>query len=286
MSGAGATLEASGDVCGATCHGLDLRRPLDPEVVAAVRAAVLEHVVVCFPHQELEVEDLEALTEALGGAGDTPFVRSIDGHPGVVRVVKEAHEVKTVNFGGAWHTDWSFQPAPPAFTMLWAVEVPPSGGNTMWADQRAAWDALPAGRRAELATLDAVHSAGFAYAADGILSKFADGRTMVIDSSDEALAEQVHPLAPVHPETGRQVLFVNPTYTTRIVGRTVEESKELLGELYAHSVEERFVHEHVWSVGDLVIWDDRSTQHNARNDYDGHRRELLRMTVGGSRPGR
>jgi taurine dioxygenase len=264
---------------GAEVTGIDVTRPLSGDDLDALRAAAVDHKVVFLRQQPYSVQALESLTEQLGGQGDTPFLRSIDGHPGIVRIVKEADE-GGFNFGGAWHTDWSFQPTPPSFTLLWSVDVPPHGGDTMWSNQELAFARLSPGLQSTLRTLRAVHSAGRAYAADGFLARTASGRTMQIDTDDSALGEQTHPVVTTHPETGREVLFVNPTYTTRIDGWSPDESKVLLDFLFAHSTKEAHTCRMRWSPDTLAIWDNRSTQHLALNDYHGFRRELYRSTVG------
>jgi taurine dioxygenase len=270
---------------GAEVHGLDLTRQQTEGELHELRQAVLDHKVVFLRGQPYATEHLERLTEQLGGHGHTPFLESMPGHPGVVKVVKEADE-GGFNFGGAWHSDWSFQPAPPAFTLLWSVEVPPHGGDTMWSNQELAFDTLSDGLQATLRGLDVVHSAGWAYSADGVLARSAQGRSMQINTTDDALAEHVHPAVITHPETGRASLFVNPTYTVRFAGWSAADSAPLLAHLFAHSTRDAFTCRFRWTADTLAIWDNRSTQHNALNDYRGHRRELHRTTVAGSPPRR
>jgi taurine dioxygenase len=277
------TVAPVGGVIGAEVSGLDVTRPLADDVLAGLRAAVLRHRVVMLRGQRYDVDALVSLTEQLGGHGDTPFLESLPEHPGVVRVVKEADE-RGFNFGGAWHTDYSFQPSPPSFTLLWSVDVPPHGGDTMWSNQAMACARLSSGLRDTLRGMRAVHSAGWAYAADGFLARTAQGRTMRISSTDDALAEQSHPVITTHPETGEEVLFVNPTYTVRFDGWTAAESRPLLDQLQAHSVREAFTCRLRWTPDTLAIWDDRATQHLALDDYAGFRRELFRTTVAGSEP--
>jgi taurine dioxygenase len=270
---------------GAEIRGIDLTTELSDEQVAALRAAVVEHKVVFLRDQPYATEHLERLTLQLGGHGNTPFLESIPGHPGVVKVVKEAEE-RGFNFGGAWHSDWSFQPEPPAFTLLWSVDVPPVGGDTMWSNQELAFDTLSPGLQDTLRGLRVVHSAGWAYSADGVLARTAKGRSMQIDTTDDALAEHVHPAVTVHPVSGREALFVNPTYSVRFDGWSAADSAPLLQHLYTHSTRDAFTCRFRWTKDTLAIWDNRSTQHNALNDYRGHRRELHRTTVAGTAPSR
>ncbi len=270
---------------GAELTGIDLTRTLTDAELAELRDAVVQHKVVFLRDQPYATEHLVRLTEQLGGHGHTPFLEPMPDHPGVVRVVKEANE-NGFNFGGAWHSDWSFQPEPPAFTLLWSVDVPPQGGDTMWSNQQLAYETLSDGLRATLDQLDVVHSAGWAYSADGVLARSAQGRSMQINTTDDALAEHVHPAVLTHPESGARALFVNPTYTVRFDGWSVADSAPLLQHLYAHSTRDAFTCRFRWTANTLAIWDNRSTQHNALNDYRGHRRELHRTTVAGSTPRR
>jgi taurine dioxygenase len=277
------TIERIAGALGAEVRGIDLTTDLTDHEVSALRAALLEHQVVFLRDQPYATEHLERLTVQLGGHGHTPFLESMDGHPGVVRVVREASE-SGFNFGGQWHSDWSFQPEPPAFTLLWSLEVPPHGGDTMWANMALAFDTLSPGLRETLSTLRAVHSAGWAYSSNGVLARTASQRSMQIATSDEALAEHVHPVIVTHSETGRQALFVNPTYTVRFDGWSAADSAPLLQHLYAHATRDAFTCRFRWTPDTLAIWDNRVTQHNALNDYAGFRRELHRTTVAGNTP--
>jgi taurine dioxygenase len=279
------TVDRIAGALGAELHGLPVTRELTDGELHELRQAVLTHKVVFLRDQPYATEHLERLTLQLGGHGHTPFLESMPGHPGVVKVVKEADE-RGFNFGGAWHSDWSFQPAPPAFTLLWSVEVPPQGGDTMWSNQELAFDTLSEGLRDTLRGLDVVHSAGWAYSSDGVLARTAAGRSMHINTGDEALAEHVHPAVPTHPETGRSALFVNPTYSVRFAGWSAADSAPLLQHLYTHSTRDAFTCRFRWTPNTLAIWDNRSTQHNALDDYRGHRRELHRTTVAGAVPRR
>lgn len=268
---------------GAEVRGLDLTRPLADDELLTLRAAILDHKVVFLRDQPYATEHLERLTIQLGGHGETPFLESMPDHPGVVRVVREADETG-FNFGGAWHSDWSFQPAPPAFTLLWSIDVPPHGGDTMWCNQELAYETLSTGLQAVLDELRVVHSAGWAYSADGVLARTAHTRSMRIATSDVALAEHVHPAVTTHPETLRRAVFVNPTYSVRFEGWSVADSAPLLQYLYMHSTRDAFTCRFRWTPNTLAIWDNRCTQHNALNDYNGYRRELHRTTVAGAPP--
>ncbi len=234
------------------------------------------------PEQELNLDDLERVTDLLGGRDVTPFVDPLEDRPYVIRVIKEPTDV--LNFANAWHSDLSYLPAPPAYTLLHAWDVPDHGGDTVWSNQYLAYETLSGGLKATLDGLSAVHSAGMAYGTGGLLDQVKDLTSMAIAPSPEAYAEHVHPVVTVHPVTGRRALYVNPVYTTRFEGWTREESHALLAHLHRHSINENFTCRLRWSARTLAIWDNRCTMHNALNDYSGVRREMYRTSVRGAAP--
>jgi taurine dioxygenase len=268
---------------GAEITGLDLSRPLPAETLAEVKAAWAAHAVVAFPDQPLSLDALEAFTLQIGPFGDDPYVAPMPGHPNVLEVRREPTE-KLTPFGGAWHSDWSFQPAPPAATILRAQVIPPVGGDTLYCDACAAYEALDEATKAKLAPLRAVHSATRAYGPKSAYSRELDQRSMPIIVSPEADKMHAHPLVRTHPVTGREALFISPVYTIGIEGWAPEEADPLLGELYKHMVQDRFIYRHKWKAGMVVMWDNRCTMHNAEGGYDGHLRVMHRTTVAGDTP--
>jgi taurine dioxygenase len=252
--------------------------------VGEIRAAVLEHLVLTFPGQPIDDSGLERFTSDFGSFGLEPFVEGQTTHPHVIAVIKEADEQRTPNFGGNWHSDWSFQERPPSFTVLHARQLPPFGGDTMFANQYLAWDSLSEGLRRTLEGLRAVHSARRPYGPQGTYSDRRRARSMKIQAGESALAEVLHPVARVHAETGRTALYVNRVYTIRFEGMTERESAPLLDYLNAQSVRAEFTCRIHWTQGALTMWDNRAVQHFAINDYDGFRRELHRTTTMGERP--
>lgn len=272
------SVEPSGAACGATIRGIDLR-DLDEALAEQVRTIWLAHAVVCFPDQHLSTEELERVATFFGPYGEDPYLRAIDGHPHVAEIRREPDETAPL-FAEGFHSDWSFLPTPPTMTILSAVEIPPVGGDTLYADQRAAYDALPAERKAQLAGLMGIHSARRGYAPDGQYGAKDTGRSMAIVWSDTAMATRLHPLAKVHPETGRTALFLSPGYTIGIDGMDRDAAQELLIELYRYQVEERFIYRHRWAPGMVTMWDNRSVVHAATGGYEGHRRLLRRITIG------
>lgn len=268
---------------GAEVTDVDLSAPLDPGTLKEVRQAWLDHSVVWFPDQPLTVEQLEQFTLQIGDWGQTDFIKPMSGHENVLRLVREADE-KASNFGAGWHTDYSFQPEPPAATLLLSKETPPVGGDTLYADMYAAYDALSDTMKDVLSRLDGVHSAILPYSKEGFYANEGEKRSMTIVPSDEAKKTQTHPMVRTHPETGRKALYINRVYTIGIDGMTPEESAALLDFLCAHSTQDKFVYRHTWRRDMLTMWDNRCVQHFADGGYDGYRREMWRTTTAGDTP--
>jgi taurine dioxygenase len=265
--------------CGAEVRGLDLRAPLEAAQQAALRALWLQHLVLAFPDQHLTVPQLERFATTIGPFGSDPYFQSVPGHPHVAQVRREADETSTL-FADNWHSDWSFLANPPAATLLHGDVIPPVGGDTLFANQYHAWDALPAALKATLADRQGVHSARRGYARKGRYGEGDTGRSMAIRYDDSALATQLHPIARRHPETGRTALFVSPGYTIGIDGLPDDEAQAVLRELFDHQGRDDFVYRHAWQPGMLVMWDNRCLVHAATGGYQGHRRLLHRITVG------
>ena len=273
------TIEASGQTCGARVTGVDLSAELSCDLVAEIRKAWLEHHVLAFPDQSLIDDDLERFTVAFGGFGEDQFIAPIPGRKHVIAVQRRADETSPL-FAENWHSDWSFQARPPAGTCLYGITIPPHGGDTLFANQHAALDALPAGLRARIEGRMAIHSARKPYALDGAYGE-ADvaRRSMDIRPSPEAHKTQLHPLIQPHPETGRPALFSTYGYIVGIEGMDEAESGPLLLELYRWQGREAFQYRHVWQPHMLVMWDNRSVLHAATGGYDGYDRLLHRTTI-------
>ncbi|MBX9962515.1 MAG: TauD/TfdA family dioxygenase [Burkholderiales bacterium] len=264
--------------CGALVRGVDLSQPLESDVVAQLRAIWLEHQVIAFPDQELSIPDIERFAHYLGPYGEDPFIAAIPGHPHVVQVKREADE-KTPLFAESWHSDWSFLPRPPAGTVLYGNVIPPVGGDTLFANQYAAWEAMPASLKSVLDGRKGVHSARRGYSREGMYGERDKGRSMDIKYGDSAMKTQLHPLGRKHPETGRVALFASPGYTIGIEGVPEDEGHAILREVYTYQAQPEFVYRHHWSEGMLILWDNRCLIHAATGGYDGHRRLLHRITV-------
>lgn len=271
-------------VFAAEVSGIDLRSLSDGDV-AELRALICAHEVLVVRGQTLGPAQQSAFSARLGPFGEVPFIATMDEYPEVIRVVKEADEGAAFNFGGAWHSDFSFQNEPPSFTILSAVDVPPWGGDTCFASMTAAWNGLHEPMQARLRELHAVHSARDAYSPKmQALHTGMSGMQIVCDESANEF--KIHPLVPVHPETEREVLFFNRAYVRDIENMPNDEAQPLMSYLHLHTTDVKFMYRHRWQSGDVVIWDNRSTQHVALNDYAGFRRELRRTTIAGTAPKR
>ena len=270
----------SGQACGATITGVDLTGDLDAPLVGAIRAAWLAHQVIAFPDQKLDDDGLERFTQKIGSFGADPFIAPVPGREHVLEVRREADETSPI-FAETWHSDWSFLPPPPAATVLHGRVIPPVGGDTLFANQYAAYDALPDSTKQKIACMNAWHSAARGYAPDGMYGDNDKGRSMDIRPSVEARKRRLQPMVRPHPETGRKALFVNPGYTVSIDGMDEEEGWALLVELFQHQVGEAFQYRHAWAPDMLVMWDNRCLLHRATGGYEGHQRVLHRTTVAG-----
>jgi taurine dioxygenase len=263
---------------GAEIHGIDLGGELDDEQLAAIRRAWLDHLVIFFRDQTLPPDRFMAFAERFGRPIEYPFVKGIDGYPKIIQVAKFEHE--KMNFGGVWHADTTYLEEPPTATMLVAREVPPVGGDTLFANQYLAYETLSEGLRKTLAGLIGVSSS-----AKADVTKTREDR-LKTSGTDEAGHEFIaeHPVVRTHPETGRKALYVNFAHTARFKGWTEAESKPLLDFLFQHQVRPEFTCRFHWEVGSLAIWDNRCAQHNPINDYHGYRRIMHRITLAGDRP--
>jgi taurine dioxygenase len=263
---------------GAEIHGLDLAHVLDDGVVAAIRRALLDHLVIFFRDQELPPERFLAFARRFGEPMEYPLVKGIDGYPDIIRVAKLEHE--TVNFGGIWHSDTTYLETPPMGTLLVAREVPPFGGDTLFANMYLAYETLSDGMKLLLEGLKGVSSSLKADASKTREDRITSDPTS--QSRQEFLAE--HPVLRTHPETGRKALYVNVAHTVRFAGMTEAESAPILGYLFQHQTRPEFTCRFAWRKGSLAFWDNRAVQHNPVNDYHGHRRIMHRITLQGDVP--
>lgn len=262
-----------GPAVGAEISGLDLAEPLAPPALATVKDALAEHGVVFFRNLSLTENQHIALARQFGEINVNRFFGHAEGYPEIALVVKEPNQTK--NIGGGWHTDHSYDEIPALGSMLYAREIPPRGGDTLFASMYAAYDALSDGLKRTLDGLRGVHSSRHVF---GVKRGDLEGR---IGNYDAATQDATHPVVITHPESGKKALYVNPGFTVGFDGWTADESRPLLEYLYRHAARPEFTYRFQWREGSLAFWDNRATWHYALNDYQGERRLLHRITIDG-----
>ena len=263
---------------GAEILGVDLSAPLSAETVDAIRQAYLEHLVIFFRDQTLDAPAYLRFAHLMGTPVEYPFVKGIDGYPEIIEVLKLEHE--RTNFGGVWHSDTAYLDEPPKGSMLLARQIPPYGGDTLFANQYLAYESLSDGMKRMLDPLVAVNSS-----AKADVSRTREDRLRDSARDDaRAVYEVEHPVVRTHPETGRKALYVNLGHTTRFDGWTEAESKPLLDFLFAHITKPEFTCRFRWRSGSLAFWDNRCTMHFAINDYPAETRVMHRATICGDTP--
>ena len=264
---------------GAEVSGLDLSRPLGDDTVAELRRAWLEHHVLFFRGQSLDVDAHKAFARRFGTLAVDKFVRGPEGHPEIMPVVKEADDART--FANEWHTDTSYLERPAMGSILYARQTPPMGGDTLFANMHLALESLSPGMKTMLSRLRAVHCAAPSYDRAGMDAANAASEGMKYTDHDPHEEEAVHPVARTHPETGRKALYVNSSFTRRFEDMSEEESRPLLDFLLSHLTRPEFTCRFHWTPGALAFWDNRCVQHYPINDIRGHRREMHRLTLVG-----
>ena len=271
---------------GAEIRGVDIRNIRDKQF-EQIKSALFRYKMIYFRNQDITVEDQESLTLKFGPFGTDAYTGGMKGHPNVQRVVKEADTVVQRVFGETWHTDSPFLPNPPAISLLYAIEVPPYGGDTWWSNTELAYEFLSDGMKELLSDLR-VHMS----ARDVLLSREESARDtdrkvgdikLTVDQQHN-IEGSYHPIVRTHPETGSKSLYVDTAYSLGIQGLEEEEAKPLLAFLQRHVTQEIFTCRLRWENGTFVMWDNRSCLHYAFNDYDGYRREMHRTIVNGEVP--
>ena len=249
---------------GAIITGVDLSKPISDETFTAIHDAFLEHQVICLRGQSaMTTRDQLEFSRRFGEISIHPYVPSIEGYPGVMKIYDPNPVTQT------WHSDTTHAAKPPAATLLLARVIPPVGGDTMWSNVYRVYDELSPGLRSTLDGLRAVHQGTELAASAGL---------------DSEAVKSVHPVIRTHPLTGRRALYVNGNYTKHFDGWSVADSEPVLQYLYAQVGRPEYVYRHKWQVGDLVIWDNRCTQHSVIGDTDGAERVLHRVTIEGDVP--
>ncbi|MBP0496065.1 TauD/TfdA dioxygenase family protein [Pararoseomonas indoligenes] len=259
---------------GAEIHGTGPLAQASDALIAEIRDLWLEHSVIFFRDQPLEPKDFVAFARRFGDVVHYPFLKGLEEAPEVITVAKREDE--RVNFGGLWHTDTAYLEQPPMATILVAREIPPYGGDTLFASGYAAYEALSDGMKRMLEPLRAVNSSAKAEKTRTREDRKAGEERKVLEAS--------HPVVRTHPETGRKALYVNGGHTLRFEGMSEEESTGLLEFLFQHQVRPEFTCRFRWEPGSIAFWDNRCALHNPVNDYHGFRRIMHRVTLAGDRP--
>jgi taurine dioxygenase len=274
-------IEPLAGALGADVRGVDLK-DLGDEGWREIKRAFLQYAVLAIRDQQLEPADLMRVGARFGEPCYYPFVTGLDGYPFIFEVVKEENE--TVNFGGNWHSDTTYLAQPPLATLLYAVETPKHGGDTLFANTAAAYDGLSEGMRAMMDKLVGVNSASLKVTGGRRKMHSTIGGMKVHDTENADAYEAEHPVARTHPDTGRKALYVSRSHTIRFRDMSEDESRPLIDFLQAHQTRPEFTCRVRWSPGTLTVWDNRCTQHSAVNDYHGQRRRMRRLTVGAQTP--
>jgi len=269
------TVEPIAGALGAEISGVDLGAELDDGTIADIRRALLEHCVIFFRDQEFDAEQHKRLARRFGEIFVHPNYAGMQADPEIVMIRREPGDTRVV--GEDWHTDTTMMTTPPMGAILYALEVPPYGGDTLFANQYAAYETLSDGMKRLIGGLRAVHSDRLVA---GPQSRASVGRTTKA-RHDESWRETIntHPIVTTHPETGRNVLFVNVSYTVGIEGLTDEESRPLLHFLMEHGNRPEFTCRFRWTKGAVAFWDNRCVKHLAVNDAGPYRRLMRRVQI-------
>ena len=268
-------ISKAGEAVGAVVDDVDVTK-LSDDQFAEIRAAFRDHGALFFRDQKLTPEAHIAFAQRWGPIDLNRFFKRREGYPEIAEVLKEADQ--QLNIGGGWHTDHSYDEAPAMGSILYALEIPPSGGDTLFAGMAAAYAALDDEMKARVENLQARHGNAHVFGEESEYRKAIGDR---YTNADQAGQTAIHPVVLTHPESGVKGLYVNPGFTLEIVDMAPEECMALLRQLYEHIQQDRFHYRHKWREGDLAMWDNRSTWHYALNDYQGHRRYLNRITIEG-----
>ena len=270
-----ATIQRMNGGCGAEVLGVDLAH-LTNSQMELVRNAYAEHGVIFFRDQKLTPEEHIAFARRWGEIDINKFFPANGQYPEIAEVRKE--KTQTTNIGGAWHTDHSYDEAPAMGSILVARELPQEGGDTMFANMYAAYDALSDGLKETLSTMRAVHSNAHAFGAGGY---YKNSDQAAAFKGEDLISQAVHPVVITHPLSGRKALYVNPGFTMHFENWSMADSRPLLDYLFAHTVKPEFTCRFKWRDGSVAFWDNRATWHYAVNDYHGERRLLHRITLEG-----
>ncbi len=264
---------------GAEITNIDLNA-IDDETTAEIRAALLRYSVVFFENQEFTPESQAAFARRFGPLNRHPYVKPMDGHPDVFHIIKEPTDKH--HFGNGWHSDLAYTETPALGTILYGIDVPQAGGDTMYAGTFAAYDALSDGMKEMLDGVKVVYTNAHTYGKDS--SRFKAGVSKGMNVKPAEIKEVEHPIVRTHPETGRKALYLSPVHFSRFGHMTAEESKPLFDTLVQHATRPEFTCRFRWRKGAVAMWDNRSTMHYAVDDKIESTRVMQRVTLEGDRP--
>jgi len=257
---------------------VELKPDMSNAEFAAIRQAFFDYGVIFFRNQNLTPDEHLAFARRWGKININRFFTPVEGYPEIAEVRKEKNQ--TINIGGGWHTDHSYDQEPAMGSLLYARQVPSSGGDTLFADMARAYETLSDGLKKTLLTMRAVHSSRHVFGQASLYKENDDLQTR-IGNAEAATQDAIHPVIITHPESKRKVLYVNPGFTRHFEGWTMEESKPLLDYLYQHAARPEHTCRFHWQEGSVALWDNRATWHYALNDYHGQFRLMHRITIEG-----
>jgi len=275
------TVTPASPAVGAIIGNVDIAGGVSDEQFAEIRQAYIDHGVIFFRDQHLTEQQHIDWAERWSEINVNRFFHPVDGFPRIAEVRKEPDQL--LNIGTNWHTDHSYDQIPAMGSILLAREVPTSGGDTLFASQYAAFDALSNGMKQTLLQMRAEHTSRIAFGGmQRQVDETADDDLGArIGNAALAMQDATHPVIIKHPLSGRSALYVNVDFTTNFEGWTVKESEPLLKFLWAHAADPIFTCRFRWEAGSMAIWDNRAVQHRALNDYQGQRRLMHRITLEG-----
>ena len=283
MDAASITVTPIAGALGADVDGVNLTEPLSNAQWDTIHRAFLDHHVLRFQAAGMTADQHEAFANRFGPVFPYPFSDGIPEHPNVLEIRKGPEDQR--NFGGVWHSDTTYLPVPPLATMLVAREVPPVGGDTLFLNTHLAYESLSDGMKEMLGGLRAFNSANKRYRTGNRAQQLAAATGTALKDPEPGIeTEAFHPVVRTHPETGRKCLYINRAHTIHFEGWTEQESKPVLEYLYKHIEKPEHQCRMSWSEGTLIVWDNRSTQHFAADDYAGETRVMHRVTIAGDSP--
>ena len=270
------------DALGAEITGLDLAKPLTDADKDEIKAGFLDRSVLVFRGQGLTPPQQLAVARLFGKVVPYPFLEGLEDCPEVIEILTRPSD--SINFGGGWHTDTPYLETPSLGSLLYAKDLPPKGGDTLFSNMYMAYDALDTDTKELLDGRCALHSSSKRYVQPADRSKIYGAMKCKKQKEAKVNSDTLHPVFRTHPETGRKALYLSYLHTVGVEGMAEKEADALLRRLYEHQANKAFICRVQWRPGTLVIWDNRCVLHNALFDYAGYTRRMHRVTIEGDRP--